>query len=96
MNDVILNKQPKLLTNNLMEENHAIISPKNERYNIPLRLQGVTSYLTTWKTTIEEFEKLPRIELTYMSPEWNPSLPSFYEQEDALMEDWGQMLNYDE
>ena len=31
-----------------------------------------------------------------MSPEWNPPLPSFYEQEDALMEDWEQMLNYDE
>ena len=69
MNDVIVNDQPKSLTDNMTEEDHAIISPGNDRYRIPLYLQGVTYYFTTWKPTIEEFETCPRIDLKYMSPE---------------------------
>ena len=42
MNDVIVNYQPKFLTNNLTEEYHAINSPGSDRYKIALHLQGVT------------------------------------------------------
>ena len=87
MNDVIVNVQPKFLTNNPTEECHAIILPGNDRYKIPLRLKGNTSYFTTRKLTIEEFDTWLRIELTYMSPEWNPYFHSFSKQEDAFMDD---------
>ena len=48
------------------------------------------------KSTIGEFGSFPRIELTNMSPEWNPSLSSFSYQEDALMDDQGKLLSSDE
>ena len=79
-NDVTVNDQPKFLANNLTEEYHAIISPRNDRYKIPLCLQSLTSYLTTSNPTVEYFETYPKIELTYMYLGWNPSLPSFSEQ----------------
>ena len=56
MNDVIVNYQPKLLTANLIEEDHAIISAGNDRYKILLCLKGVTSYFLNWEPTIEEFD----------------------------------------
>ena len=43
MNDVIVNDQPKLLTDNPTEEYYAIISTRNDRYKIPLCLQVVNS-----------------------------------------------------
>ena len=43
MNDVIVNDQPKLLTDNPTEEYYAIIYTRNDRYKIPLCLQGVNS-----------------------------------------------------
>ena len=68
MDDVIVNYQPKFFTNNTTEEYHEIISPVNDRYKLPLHLWVITSYLTTQKHTIVDFETYPRIDLTYMSP----------------------------
>ena len=44
----------------------------------------------------EEFETCPSIELTHMYIEWNPSLTSLSEKEDALLDDRGQLLSFDE
>ena len=68
MNDVIVNIRPKFLTHNLTEEDHAIIPPRNDRYRISLRLQGINFYFTTRKPTIAQFETCPMINLTYMFP----------------------------
>ena len=59
--------------------------------NITLALKGVTSYFPTRKPTKHEFENSPRIELTYLTPEWDPHSTTFQEQEEALMDNKGTL-----
>jgi hypothetical protein len=58
---------------------------------IPLELHGVVSCFPTFKPTQFEFETCDRYELTYESPEYDPSATTFHEQEDSMMDSWGNI-----
>ena len=93
MNDVKLDDKPKFLTEDPTNESHAISCKDNmgTLINIALELKGVTSYFPTRKPTKYEFDTYPRIELTYLIPEWDPHSTTFQEQEDALMDNRGRL-----
>ena len=60
LNEVRVNDQSKLLTENPYDDTHAIIFPNSEskdgKYLIPLSLGGVTSTFPTHKPAVEEYE----------------------------------------
>jgi hypothetical protein len=58
---------------------------------IALELHGVVSFFPTLKPTQLEFETCYRYELTYESPEYDPSATTFHYQEDVLMDSWGNI-----
>ena len=87
INDVKLDDKPKVLTEDPTNESHAITYEDNTGtlINITLELKGVTSYFPTRNPTKYEFETCLRVELTYITPEWDPHSTTFQEQEEALM-----------
>ena len=93
MNNVQLDDNPKFLTEDPIHESHAISCEDimGALVNITLSLKGVTSYFPTRKPTKHEFENCPRIELTYLTPEWDPHSITFQEQEEALMDNKGKL-----
>ena len=55
----------------------------------------MTSYFPTRKPTKEEYERSStRFELTSEAPEWNPHTNLFSNQEEALVDDSGMLLDY--
>ena len=98
VNDVEVNERPKFLTRYPTDSSHAIIVPSEGcevRLTIPLSLKGVTSYFPTRKPTREEYERAStRFELTSEAPEWNPHTNLFSDQEEALVDDSGMLLDY--
>ena len=79
MNDVKLDDNPKLLTEDTTNESYAISCEDNTGalVNITPALKGVASYFPTRKPTKHEFKNCPRIELTYLAPEWDPHSTTF-------------------
>ena len=59
--------------------------------NITLELKGETSYFPSRKLTKHEFYNCPRIELTYLTPKWDPHLTTFQEQKEALVDNKGKL-----
>jgi hypothetical protein len=55
---------------------------------ITLELHGVVSCFPTFKPTQQEFETCDRYELTYESPEYDPSAKSFHYQKAGMMDSW--------
>ena len=98
VNDIEVNERPKFLTRSLTDSSHAIIIPSkgcNMRLTIPLSLKGVTSYFPTRKPTMEEYKRAGTwFELTSEAPEWNPHTNLFSDQEEALVDDSGMLLDY--
>ena len=88
-----VNDEPKYMTLNPMDDHHAITihgtkMQDGEPLWIPLIFQGVTSYFLTRKLTKEEYENTAdeqQIELTAESPEWDPTLKQFQEQENGML-----------
>jgi hypothetical protein len=76
LHDVIVNETPKFQSLNLTKLSHSI-SVRGENMDdvlvIPLELHGVVSCFPTFKPTHQEFETCDRYELTYESPEYDPS-----------------------
>jgi hypothetical protein len=77
------NDEPKHMALNPMDDHHCISIRENrdtEELKIPLLLHSVTSYFATHKPTRQEYEQSNldlHIELTYESPEWDPSSNCF-------------------
>ena len=99
MNDVAVSEIPKFLATDPDDRTHAITIPDKDGgdpYIIPFSLQGTTSYFPTRKPTVEEYEKAERIyELTYESPEWDPHSKLFSDQEEAMTDHRGQVVDDD-
>jgi hypothetical protein len=57
----------------------------------PLELHGVVSCFPTFKPTHLEFETCDRYELTFESPEYDPSSTTFHDQEAGMMDSWGNI-----
>jgi hypothetical protein len=86
--DVIVNETPKFQSLKPTKISHSI-SVRGDNVEdvsvIPLELHGVVSCFPTFKPTQLEFETCDRYELTYESPEYDPSATTFHEQEASMM-----------
>ena len=98
VDDIEVDERPKFLTCSPTDSSHAIIIPSegcDVRLTIPLSLKGVTSYFPTRKPTMEEYERAgTQFELTSEALEWNPHTNLFSDQEEALVDDSGMLLDY--
>jgi hypothetical protein len=94
LNDITVNERPKFLTANPTDQDHVIIvrSPDDDELRIPLHLRGTTSCFPTRRPTDQEFAECRHVELTYDNPEWDPSTKSYEEQESAMTDSAGRLL----
>jgi hypothetical protein len=94
LHDVIENETPNFQSLNPTNLSHSI-SVRGDHVDdvliIPLELHGVVSCFPTFKPTQLDFETCDRYELTYESPEYDPSATTFYEQEAGMMDLWGNL-----
>jgi hypothetical protein len=91
LHDVIVNETPKfqyLNPTNLPHSISVIGDNVDDVLVIPLELHGVVSCFPTFKPTQLEFETCDRYELTYESPEYDPSATTFHDQEVGMMDYW--------
>jgi transcription initiation factor TFIIIB Brf1 subunit/transcription initiation factor TFIIB len=92
--DVIVNETPKFQHFNPTILSHSI-SVRGDNIEddllIPLELHGVVSWFPTFKPTQLEFETCDRYELTYESPEYEPSTTTFHDQEAGMVDSWGNI-----
>jgi hypothetical protein len=58
---------------------------------IPLELHGVISCFPTFKPTQLELETCDRYELTYETPEYDPSATTFHDKEAGMVDSWGHI-----
>jgi hypothetical protein len=83
LHDVIVDETPKFQSLNPTKLSQ-YISVRCDNVEdvlvIPLELHGVVSCFPTFKPTQLEFETCDRYELTYESPEYDPSATTFHEQ----------------
>ena len=95
MNDCTVLECPKFLITNPNEFNHSITarSVGNNIITIPLRIKGVTSYFPCRKPTQEDLRcAIDEYELTGHLPEWDPHSRDYEEQEDALLDNQGRLI----
>ena len=94
MNDVKVFDCPKFLTENPDAKTHSILIPPSSGDDlpiaVPLSLHGVTSYFSTRRPTLYEYELAEKEgrshDLTYDSPDWDPHSSSYCDQEVAADE----------
>jgi hypothetical protein len=94
---VIVNCTPKFQDPNPSDDSHCIIVEDCERQDklrIPLSIHRVISYFPTFKPTPHQYESCDRVfHMTAEEPEWDPTNPIFAEQEAALVDDQGCLVN---
>jgi hypothetical protein len=94
LHDVIVNETPKFQSLNPTKLSHSI-SVRGDNVEdvllIPLELHDVVACFPTFKPTQLEFETCDRYELTYESPEYDPSATTFHDQEYSMMDSWGNI-----
>jgi hypothetical protein len=94
LHDVVVNETPKFQCLEPTELLHNI-SVRGEDVDevliIPLELNGVMSCFPTFKPSQEEFHTCYRYELTFESPEYDPSAKTLSEQEASMTYSWGRM-----
>ena len=99
LNDVKISEVPKFLVNDPDEFTHAIAvddpSGDQDPLIIPLQINGVTSYFPVRTPTTSEWEddEIPRVDMTYESPKWDPSSSSFAQREDNMMDYKGELVD---
>jgi hypothetical protein len=83
LHDEIVNETPKFQSLNPTRRSHSI-SVRGDHVEdvmlIPLELHGVVSCFPTFKPTKLEFETCERYELTYETPEYDPSATTLHDQ----------------
>ena len=99
VNGVRISETPKFLADAPTSKTHAIevddpLDP-SEPLIIPLQIKGVTSYFSVRKPTVDEYEDedLPHITMTAEGPEWEPCSSDFAEQEAAMTDFRGQIVD---
>ena len=92
LNDVTVNETPKFQCLKPMQLSHTI-SVRGDSVNdvlvIPLELDGVASCFPTFKPSQEDFDTCDRYELTYETPDYDPSSKTFQEHESSMMDSMG-------
>jgi hypothetical protein len=95
MNNIKVNEWPKSLMPNPTEEDHAVIvrHSDDDITIIPLLLRGTMSFIPVRRPSEQEAHDLGLecIELTFQSPEWDPSLPDLEKMEDLLSTNEGRL-----
>jgi hypothetical protein len=87
LNDVKVHDTPKFLTDQPTTHDHAIVVrslDNDDELLIPLSLEGVISTFWTRKPTTQEYESCPHYELTFDTPEYDPSDKGYAQQEEAM------------
>jgi hypothetical protein len=94
LHDLIVNETQKFQSLNPTKLSHSI-SVRGDNVEdvliIPMELHGVVSCFPTVKPTQLEVETCDRYELTYESPEYDPSATTFHDQEASMMDSWGNI-----
>ena len=99
VNDVTISELPKFLATAPTDQTHALTikDPDNLTQTITLRLalRGVISLLTVRKPTIDDWNsgEIRRLALTSETLTWDPSTTSYEEQEDAMTDYSGTVLD---
>jgi hypothetical protein len=86
-----VNDTPKFQFLNITNPSHSIIirgDNVDDVLVIPLELHGVVSCFPTFKPTQQKFGTCDRYELTYESPDYDPSAKTFHDQEAGMMDSW--------
>jgi hypothetical protein len=94
LHDVIVNETPKFQSLNPTKLSHSISVRGDHVEDVlltPLELHGVVSCFPTFKPMQLEFETCDRSELTYETPEYDPSATTFHDQEAGMMYSWGNI-----
>jgi hypothetical protein len=92
LNDVVINDTPKICTPNPDDLAHSIEvddpMDMDVKLHIPLLLRGVTSCFNVRCPSTDEYEDgdIPKIEMTYEFPEWDPADPDWAVQEASMMD----------
>ena len=101
LNGVVINDTPKMCVPNPDDSTHSIevadpLDP-DATLNIPLILKGVTSCFGVQRPTTVKFEDddIPKLEMTYESPEWDPGDPDWATQEASTMDSRGRVHDLD-
>jgi hypothetical protein len=101
VNGVVINDTPKMCILNPDNSTHSIkvTDPLDldTILHIPLILRGVTSCFCVRKPSTAEFEDddIPKLDMMYESPEWDPGDPDRATQEASTMDSRGQVHDLD-
>jgi hypothetical protein len=94
LHDVIVNETPKFQSLNPTNLSQSI-SVRGDNVDdvlvIYLDLHGVVSCFPTFKPSQQEFETCDRYELTYETPEYDPYVKIFHDQEAGMTDSWGNI-----
>jgi hypothetical protein len=94
LHDVVVNATPKFQCLKPTNLSHSISMRGGNVYDIlviPLDVHGVVSCFPTFKPSQDEFETCDRYELTYETPEYDPSAKTFHDQEAGMTDSWGNL-----
>jgi hypothetical protein len=94
LHEVAVNEKPKfhcLKLSNLSHYTSVRGDSVNDVLVITLDLHAVVSYFSTFKPSQEEFETCDRYELTYETPEHDPSSKTFDYQEAGMTDSRGNL-----
>ncbi len=101
VNGVVINNTPKMCVLNPDDSTHSIevadpLDP-DTTLHIPLILRGVTSCFCIRKPSTAEFEDddIPKLNMMYKSPEWDPGNPDWATQEASTMDSRGRVHDLD-
>lgn len=99
MNQVIVNDRPliSLIRSKPISEfhvyDHSIVAT-HPPLHIPLTLRGTMSRFKCRAATLQEYEnplEYPQIEMTYLTPQWDPYCETFLSMEETLRDKVGSM-----
>jgi hypothetical protein len=91
LHDVVVNETPKFQCLKPTELSHSISVGGDDMegfFVIPLELHGFMSCFPTINPSQEEFDTCARYELTFETPEYDPSAKTFIDQEAGMTESW--------
>ena len=101
MNGVVINDMPKMCIPNPDDSTHSIevtnpLDP-DSTLHIPLMLRGVTSCFCVRRPSTAESadDDIPKLDMTYKSPEWDPGDPDWATQEASTMNSRGRVYDLD-
>jgi len=101
MNGVVINDTQKICVPNPDDSTHsiAVAEPLDQdaTLHIPLILKGVTSCFCVRRPTTIKFEdeNIPKLDMTYESPEWDPSDTDWATQEASTIDSRGRVHDLD-